>query len=104
MTSTDNPIHPEVKQSSSSLRIPVEGYLVPYLPEYLFRQKGTPTAKLSFDEASDAWSMVPQHAKRHSGTSSVICWLSSEPEANTKYIRIDRIGRTGRTVHGDPWS
>ncbi len=90
--------------SQASLRVPVEGYLVPFVAERIFDQQGTPSCRIVFDEKADTWSMLPLEERRKAGVGSMVCFLSAAPvNGTTTHIRINSIGTRGRHCYGEPW-
>ncbi|MGE8451116.1 MAG: hypothetical protein ACN6OP_10955 [Pseudomonadales bacterium] len=90
--------------SQASLRVPVEGYLVPFIAERIFLQAETPACRVVFDEANDTWTMLPLEDRRKPGIGSLMCFLSAAPVGGTTtHIRITSIGKHGRHCYGEPW-
>ena len=85
--------------NSSALQVPVTGILVQFdatkawLENSNFDRKPTVTCKIAYSSEEDQWHMVNKD-----DTNSVVTFVEGMTES-TRYIRITRIGKTGKFVH-----
>lgn len=85
--------------NTSILRVPVTGYLVPFEAEKAwfeqsrFRLGPTLTGKIAYDEANDSWRMVDKDEPN-----AVVIFMEGVNE-DPKFVRITRIGKTGKFVY-----
>lgn len=85
--------------SSSVLQVPVVGSLVPFDATKAWPQQSrfsavpTMTARIMYDEETDSWSMVEKDTP-----DSIVVFIDKLSET-TRFLRINRIGRTGKFVN-----